>query len=232
MNYLNINDKDKCLIISPHPDDESIGCGGLLLKFNKNCDVIVLTDGCKGGTDDEFTVSQTRKIELDEAMAYANIDNYKNLMIHDRMVKYNLDKLNSLDIGKYDYVFVPNSNEFHVDHFCILKKVKKLLKFSYKTRIVCYEVWSPLPNPDLYLDISDVIDKKAELIGHYKSQIKFNDYVNRTIALNYYRGMRAGTEYAEAFLAHETLIRKMLYFSNQSSRIIIRFLGIKINIRK
>ena len=49
MEFLEIKPNDKCLIIAPHADDESIGCGGILLKYLQNCEVVVLTDGGKGG---------------------------------------------------------------------------------------------------------------------------------------------------------------------------------------
>lgn len=49
MNFLEIEPNDKCLIIAPHADDESIGCGGILLKYPQNFEVVVLTDGGKGG---------------------------------------------------------------------------------------------------------------------------------------------------------------------------------------
>lgn len=47
VSLLELNPDDKCLVIAPHADDESIGCGGLLLKYPDNCDVVVLTDGAK-----------------------------------------------------------------------------------------------------------------------------------------------------------------------------------------
>lgn len=39
MEFLEIEPNDKCLIIAPHADDESIGCGGILLKYPQNFEV-------------------------------------------------------------------------------------------------------------------------------------------------------------------------------------------------
>ena len=33
----------KILIISPHPDDETLGCGGTLLKFGKENNILYCT---------------------------------------------------------------------------------------------------------------------------------------------------------------------------------------------
>ena len=49
MDFITIKPNDKCLVLAPHADDESIGCGGLLLKYPNNFEVVVLTDGRKGG---------------------------------------------------------------------------------------------------------------------------------------------------------------------------------------
>ena len=38
----------KCLILAPHSDDETIGCGGLLLKYPEVFDVYCLTNGFRG----------------------------------------------------------------------------------------------------------------------------------------------------------------------------------------
>ena len=178
--------------------------------------MVVLTDGypISGKDSNEADIVQKRKSELKKAMAFVNILNYKNLMIPDGKVKFNLNKLNSLNIQKYDYVFIPNDKENHCDHAYIYKKVKQLLRFSYKTRIICYEVWSPIPRPNLYLDISDIKDKKAELISNYDSQIKNVDYVNSSLALNLYRGFQIKIDhpeitYAEAYIEKFTFIKRL-----------------------
>ena len=232
VSLLELNPDDKCLVIAPHADDESIGCGGLLLKYPDNCDVVVLTDGGKGGVGDERVIIVNRLAELKNAMQYANIKNYKNLMIPDREAKYNTHVLNQLNLNKYDYVFIPNKYEFHVDHSFLYRKVKKLLRFALKTKIICYEVWSPIPNPDLYLDISDVINKKTELISNYESQIRCNDYATKTISLNNYRGLRAGVEYAEGYIMVLPLIQKLKPAYQKTNELIyLSFMGIKIKFR-
>ena len=45
-----IKETEKILIVAPHPDDESIGTGGLLSLYSNQCDVIVMTDGRYGNT--------------------------------------------------------------------------------------------------------------------------------------------------------------------------------------
>lgn len=210
MNSFNLKSTDRCLIIAPHADDESLGCGGMLLKNNEACDVVVLTDGSKCGYKNVEEIKKIRLAEFSAAMDYAKIKNYRNLMIEDRTVRFNLNMLKSLNIDKYDYVFVPNEDENHVDHCCIYKEVCKLLRYSLKTKIVCYEVWTPLRKPNVYIDISDFIDKKFELISHYVSQIKNRDYANKMIGLNKYRGLECNKDYVEVFYLVNPFLQKIL----------------------
>ena len=49
---LDIKKNDRILIVAPHPDDETIGCGGLMLKYGEQCEILLLTDGRKGYNSD------------------------------------------------------------------------------------------------------------------------------------------------------------------------------------
>ena len=201
VNYSNfeIKPSDKCLILAPHPDDESIGCGGFLIKYAVQCDIIILTDGSLGNiqySPEENIAVRTK--ELKKAMEYLGVNSYNCLNIPDKKIRSHLKILKKINFKKYNYVFVPNRHESHIDHYCIYKKVKRLLNFS-KTKLVSYEVWATLPAPTNYVDISDIADKKRKLIDIYKSQTIHINYKEKILALNSYRGMRAAVDYAEAF---------------------------------
>jgi hypothetical protein len=66
-------------------------------------------------------------------------------------------------------------------------------------KIVMYEVWGTLPLPNRYIDISDAIDRKKEIINMYYSQIKHIDYATKITALNEYRGMTVNKKSIEAY---------------------------------
>ena len=61
---LEIKPQDKCLVIAPHPDDESIGCGGIINLYPNKFDVVCLTHGEE---------NSERAIEFKKAMEFAKV---------------------------------------------------------------------------------------------------------------------------------------------------------------
>jgi LmbE family N-acetylglucosaminyl deacetylase len=201
-----IKKSDKYLIVAPHPDDESLGCGGFLIKNAGQCDVIVLTDGSLGDLElSKGKNIEIRNKELKAAMSYIGVNDFLCLNIPDKKLRFHLNELKKINFKKYNYVFVPNRYESHIDHACVHDAVKSELRFS-KTKLVSYEIWSTLPVVSNYFDISDIISKKNELINIYQSQMKHINYRERLLALNFYRGMRSYVDYAEAFYIESNYI--------------------------
>ena len=203
-----IEEKSRILLLSPHADVESIGCGGLMLNYAKHIDIICITDGCKGipHLDDNDTV-KVREEEFTSAMKYANIANFSFLKIKDGELSIRKRKLTEIDLNGYDLILIPNIFDQHPDHFYLSKFVYEEIK-SHKLiqtgKIGFYEVWNPLPLANFYLDISRVMEKKRKLIELYKSQCEIIDYQNRIIALNNYRGMSCDCDYAEVYMIYST----------------------------
>jgi len=190
----------RILVLAPHPDDESIGCGGLLLKYPGQCDVVVLTDGRHGGLSgqDETETVSLRRSEFEKAVAYAGVKKWFFLGVEDGKLSENFAKFATLDISGYDAIFCPAPGENHEDHACVYEF---LLKLKPQAQIFSYEVWSALSSPSHYIDISDVVDEKKRLIAFYESQTAQVDYVSKAIGLNCFRGMLVypAIQYAEAY---------------------------------
>jgi len=190
----------RILVLAPHPDDESIGCGGLLLKYPGQCDVVVLTDGRHGGLSgqDETETVNLRKSEFERTMAFAGVRKWVFLGVEDGKLSENFEKFAELDINGYDAIFCPAPGENHEDHACVYEF---LLKLKPQVQIFGYEVWSALGNPSHYIDISDVVEEKKRLIAFYESQVAQVDYVSKVIGLNCFRGMLVypAISYAEVY---------------------------------
>lgn len=199
MQKLTFSKQDKILILAPHPDDEAIACAGVLLKYPDLCTVMVLTDGSLGSDNispDDLRL--IRKKEFENAMKQINITKYKMMNIPDSLLYKNLNKLKQIDYSQYSYIFCPNPFEDHIDHKVVYNAIQSNIP-KLNTKVVFYEVWTPIIDPTHYIDVSDIINKKKKLISIYQSQVKQVDYFLRISGLNCYRGLYPNVKYAEAF---------------------------------
>ncbi len=199
---LRLRPEDRCLLLSPHPDDETLGCGGALLAYPKQFHVVCLTDGGGGGRRRNESAVRIRRGEFAAAMESVGISSYECLDIEDRMLIKNYPAFAEIDVAGYDYIFLPSYFDEHKDHKAVTVLLQKLLgqkPHKSDVKLVFYEVWSALTVPNAYLDISATIERKKDLIALYSSQLRELDYLTGIIALNRYRGMVFGCEHAEAY---------------------------------
>lgn len=201
---LSLKESDKCLCLSPHADDESIGMGGLLSIYPKNFDVILLTNGKKGIKDmPEEEVIKIREEEFECAMQVAGINEYKCLRADDKNLLKSFDLFKTINISNYDYIFLPNIIDQHPDHKAVSLLLNQLIENGAKVKpdlkICFYEVWSTLGLVNAFVDISDIIDSKRKMINCYKSQTAQKDYEYHALGLNQYRGMFKDKKFVEAF---------------------------------
>ena len=198
---LQIKPQARILILAPHADDETIGCGGLLLKYGAQCDVVLLTDGRHGDSSvPPNEMINIRKKEFEEVMVHYAVRNVRLLNVEDGKLIDHFKDFSTLEFKEYDYVFMPHPMDFHKDHVAVSCLFKRLCKTRpFKGQVVYYEIWNTLARPTHYIDISDVVEEKRRLINLYASQIKNIDYASRILGLNHYRGLRHHIEYEEDF---------------------------------
>ena len=204
MQEFDLKENDRCLCIAPHPDDESIGAAGILLKNPEKFKVVCVTDGQRGSEKySKEEIIRIRKEEFKSAMEYANIKDWQMLDIPDKHVIDNYNIFKSIDISSYDYIFIPNILDQHQDHKAVCINLAKLLKdkkYKKNVKIMMYEVWSSLPLPNSYTDIKDIKENKKEMINKHKSQVESLDYTNKIVELNSYRALQVFKECIEAYM--------------------------------
>ncbi len=210
MEKFNVKNLDRILIIAPHPDDECIGVGGLLLKYAKQCDVWILTDGAAGKQDVSIDyIVNRRKSEFIAEMELLNIHNYRMFNIADGTLQNNLECLCKENLSCYTKIFVTNKNDIHLDHRAAYKAVKKALLFQKLNHIELYqyEITEPISYASHMLDISDVIDLKMDLISLHGSQMALFDYCCIAKSINSYRAatMQMRNSYVEVYLLSDIL---------------------------
>lgn len=203
-----LNKENMILVASPHPDDESIGCGGILSLYKGQCDVLLATDGYREDLDNR-AASERRVDEFLKATEFLGV--HERIMMHipEHRIKEHYSDFLKIDFSKYRYVLVPNRYEIHSDHVDLYNMVKRVLrKQSAKAELLEYEVWTTLRNPNIKIDISPVVDSKRKAIEMHSSQIEDLDYVGMIIGLNAYRGKGHGCDYAEVFFSSDEQKRK------------------------
>ena len=197
------------LVFAPHPDDEIIGCGGYLAKIISNStdvDVAYLT-----------TPDHTRMQEL---QAVGNLMGFRKQYFIDqgqgRFLTKNEDLfrriLASIRKTKPNVALVPHEREQDKDHAFLNDVVREcaylcegdfLLQEGEEPTVIPtvlgYEVWTPIQNPALHVNIIDFMDKKKQAMRLYASQ-NYKDISSMFEGLNRYRGEVSGVgRFAEAF---------------------------------
>ena len=217
-----IGPKDKCLVIAPHPDDEVIGCGGIMAKYAAQFDCVVVNSSGFVRKDDtlgEEEIADERIAEFNSAMDFLGIKNrwifkiFGKIPHFDKMIEQVPNYLKTLNLAKYDYIFVPDRFDGHREHRFVTNHLVPLLmrRGGYNKRgFVCqYNVWGTVFDPNYFEDISAVAAIKEQAILKYHSRTFIKDnYAKRIAGLNYFYGMlmgvRAGIQAAEAYHVEPT----------------------------
>lgn len=201
----------RVLVVSPHPDDEAIGCGGTLRKHVANGDevrAIFLTSGELGGHG--RTPSETLSIREAEARAAASILGLSGIEFwrqDDGKVRVALELVDRLrrylDEFGVQLVYVPHDREMHPDHRAAVELTRAAMAGQNNPpQVLMFEIWTPMETFDHIEDISDHVEAKMAAIRAHASQCAVMSFDEAVLGLNRYRGEMhswPGGDYAEVF---------------------------------
>jgi LmbE family N-acetylglucosaminyl deacetylase len=213
----------KVLAIAVHPDDETIGCGGTLLRHILEGDDVywlIITNMVQGDsyTDEQITIRQ-EEIKL-VSQKYSFTDTFKfdfpTAKINENHFGEIVHKISGLVQNlKPEIIYLPNRSDIHSDHRIIFQAAfscTKNFRSPFIDRILMMETMSetefaPATSdnafiPNVFIDITEQIDKKIEIMNIYKSEVMAGNLprsINAIMALAAYRGSRIGVNYAESF---------------------------------
>lgn len=215
--------KKSVIVIAPHPDDETLGCGGtLLLLKNKGYSInwlIVTTLSQESGFSKNRI--ESRRTEINLVNKEYDFDGMFNLNIpttkvdeipQGSLIQKISDVFNEV---KPNIVFLPFYNDVHTDHKKIAEAAiscTKWFRYPYIEKVLFYETISETDfninssvksfEPNVYIDISKYIDKKIEIMNIYKSEISAFPFPRSEKAIRsaaFLRGAQSGVEAAESF---------------------------------
>jgi len=211
------------LIIAPHPDDEILGCGGIIKKLtSKGTSVFVMI--VSRGKKELYSEERIRNVRQ-EAMNAHKLLGVAETKFFDFPAP-DLDLVSIAEIStaisgiikefNIETIFLPHRGDIHHDHKAVFNAgmvACRPVKHNPVKRIFSYETLSEtewaVPMcadafiPTRFVNISDFFDSKIEAFKCFKSQLR--DFPNpRSLksieALANYRGSTVGFTHAEAFM--------------------------------
>jgi len=209
---------ERLLVLAPHPDDEIIGCGGVIahhLRDGRRVRVVIATDGAAADPSNHDADAYRIRREAESSAGLAALGRGVELhflRFRDRELDAAGDALGAkirehLEAFRPDLVLVPSPIEIHPDHlalsraFCdLLQRDASLFADLAVARIAFYEVTQPV-RPNALVDITDVAEKKFAAIAAHKSQLAVRNYAEYTRGLNAFRTMTLppACRFAEAY---------------------------------
>jgi len=169
----------KVLVVAPHPDDETLCCGGIIMNFIEKGDkvkVVIVTDGRYGAPSEELRgTEELVRIRREEALRVFKIlgvDDFEFLNFEDTKVsqkRKEVEEKLSRILHNYnpDIVFSPSPFDRHIDHSEIGKIMLRLFPNSY-----FYAVWGDQKVGEVVkFEIKNKKENKVRALEKYKSQI-------------------------------------------------------------
>lgn len=182
------------LVISPHPDDEVLGCGGSIVNHRaagREVHILYLTSGeqgCPGGGPDVCrTVREREAVSAAAALGVPAAD-LRWLRLPDGAI----DARDLANVGclvqvlrelRPRLLYVPHPDESSYDHRDAYQLCDRAAGLAgsrnhpewgtnphWVPAILGYEVWTPITAPQYTEDITTVIDRKIAALACYQSQ--------------------------------------------------------------
>lgn len=198
---------DKALVIAPHAGDETLGMGGTIAKYYKNIKVMRLTDKITGAG--HLSSKETKQIcenEFTEAMKAAQVYDTECLHAKNNEIIYAYNKLLKTDFSYFDYIFIPTPTDNITNYKSLGVLMKRILSeqtVKSTLKVLLYELWAPIPVTSNFVDISDYLETKNQMIKAYKSIPENENVINSINALSQYRKYLSNNKPSEAFLSFD-----------------------------
>lgn len=211
------------LCIAPHADDETLGCGGTLLRHRTEGDSIhwlLVTEPRPPIFSDDFTARRRR-----EVAAVAELYGFDSVQCLG-LSAAGLDRLSEGEVVEAmrtairtvapDVVYINHRGDAHSDHRvshdCAMAALKPFRTGKAVARILAYETISETDQvapgrepfqPNVFVDITDTLERKLAIMGHFVGEVQEPPFPREPGAIRAQARVRGATiacTYAEAFM--------------------------------
>jgi len=217
-------DFGKTLIVAAHPDDDILGCGGLISRLSSMGELIRVIFIAEGTTCRYENITDEVKNEI-ESRNQCGVNALKILGVSDyKFYNFPCGRLDSepiIDIAKLiekeikEYkpksILTHSQNDVHNDHKVVnqaviqaTRPINNLVKNLISFEILSSTEWkySDVFKPNFFVDISDSLSKKLEAMSCYSSEQPSSPHPrsnNIITSLASIRGSQSGVTFAEGF---------------------------------
>ena len=219
------------LIVAAHPDDEVLGCFGTVTKLIKQ-GYTAYTLILSGGKTSRGKVGPQELDKLKEEMQKANKligikkvyqadfpDNAFDSVSLLTIVK-EIERVKN--IVKPEIIFTHHIGDMNIDHQLTHKAVltatrpmeDEVVKIIYSFEVPSSTEWNSFSKetvftPNIFVDITNTIDKKVEAMGCYKSELREYphprslQFIKESAKTN---GIKVGLKYSENFMLIRSVV--------------------------
>jgi LmbE family N-acetylglucosaminyl deacetylase len=212
------------LVVAPHPDDETLGCGGTLLKHVQRGDKIHWLIFTSISEDNGYSPVQVDKRNC-EITAVAQAYGFASV----QQLHLPTTRLDTLPLGdmiaqagqimtqiRPEILYLPFPGDVHSDHriVCeVMMACTKQFRYPWIRRILAYETLSETDfginpvndhfHPNVFIDISEFLGRKVEIMNMYHGEFKefpFPRSEEAVRALAQVRGAASNRRACESFV--------------------------------
>lgn len=205
----------RVVVVAPHPDDETLGCGGTLLRHKAEGDEVHWFNmtSLKGN---ESIIQYEINTQVGNEYDFSSCSDFN----------FPTTRLDTIPIGDLvgslaglfteiqpEMVYAPFWGDIHSDHRIVFDAVascSKWFRHPYIKRIMAYETLSETEfgfkesfKPNCFVNITDYLNKKIEIMKLYNGEMgemPFPRCEQNIRALATLRGTQSGFMAAEAFM--------------------------------
>lgn len=201
----------KVVVLAPHIDDETIGCGGVTMKHIAAGDrvaILTFVDCTPARIAEGTAAGKILGVQRQEFLSFQSTDLMTKPEPAEQLAKF-------LKEENPDLIYLPSVLDRQRDHVVLnVLLARQTQALGLTAMVYGYEVWSTL-TPNVAVDITAQQPRKAAALACFVSQNASNNWHDAALALNRYRGVTTGAGlYAEAFhrlttAGHRDLVKRL-----------------------
>lgn len=188
----------RVMALVPHPDDESIGCGGALARLSQAgvaVRVVLVSDGSGAGGLPPGA-GLIRQQEFVAALGVLGVRDHAMLGFPDGGLKFDaaLRQAIGREVAAFapEWLLCPSGADLHRDHRVVWAAAREAALATPSVQRLCeYEVWAPLPLTHV-LDIGSVLQAKLDALACHRTALACGNYLEASAGLSRYRGLLLG----------------------------------------